>query len=769
MTEINSELSVIIPFRFDKELPYLIERLEEQCREFSLVESVDFLVVDSGSPKKYRGLVRDLCEKYGISYLYHDSEHKKFSIGEARDYGVEHAKSQLITFLDVDLRVDSTFWKRLIDFARAYGVFEFKRSFFVVPCIYLTAEGSADYYKNPNDGFFLKAHMSYLRGEKDVVESFAHCSSVMVVNKHHYMAIGGHRPEFRGHGYEDFEVYHRLMVLDGTLPRADTYYTDSKSWDSATYNGFRSQLSLLGRAALMSNIFVAHIWHPRSKKSSFYSGMQVNRDIWADIFQEFDSDGRMPEPLVDSSVADERVVFFGKAGDNSPNCLREVFPYVGKIVYVSEFDFCDADKNLLTEGFKRFLEQHSISKIVFPNPYGNESRLQIYKWCRDNNFPFVVFERGALPESWFLDGNGFNADSSSYWESNWIGELSDDSREVVENYISSVLNEQDALEYQGLRLSGAGLAQKLRVGNKKVLFVPLQRPSDTVIKYFSGDENGFSKFIACIDEAAAQLKKLGWVVICKKHPLETVTPPLNHAIYAEENTHFLDLLEMSNAVALINSGVGIYSMMLGKPTFVFGQAFYQFEGLNVKVENYSVDDFLGKFFESFDFRREKMLSFVGYLFSKFYSFATPKMKLRRESDGSNRNITVGLDFYKLKIGQEFCVEFSRDNRNKISKDAAIFEKFKLDIHNKKRKLISPSPVVPAVKKIQPVASVKLPSASNGKEVLISGVASFSNESLRLKNAGGNRFRAKLIKFKNNPKKFFLDSKKSHIRFFSKFF
>jgi hypothetical protein len=35
------------------------------------------------------------------------------------------------------------------------------------------------------------------------------------------------------------------------------------------------------------------------------------------------------------------------------------------------------------------------------------------------NIPFIVFDRGALPDSWFLDHNGFNYDSKSYSPEAW--------------------------------------------------------------------------------------------------------------------------------------------------------------------------------------------------------------------------------------------------------------------------------------------------------------------------------------------------------------
>lgn len=158
MNKMLFDISVIIPFRYDPELPYLIERLAEQCNIFSSEKNVEFIVVDSGSPKKYQADVEALCSANGISYVYHESAGQKFSIGEARDFGVEHARGRLVSFLDVDLRVEPGFWGRLIDFSKSFGVFEFKRSFFVIPCLYLSPEGSSDFYKYSEDGegFFIR-------------------------------------------------------------------------------------------------------------------------------------------------------------------------------------------------------------------------------------------------------------------------------------------------------------------------------------------------------------------------------------------------------------------------------------------------------------------------------------------------------------------------------------------------------------------------------------------------------------------------------------
>src|SRR5690606_39033416 len=105
-----------------------------------------------------------------------------------------------------------------------------------------------------------------------------------------------------------------------------------------------------------------------------------------------------------------------------------------------------------------------------------------------------------------------------------------------------------------------------------------------------GPAQSFENFLGTIDEAAERLARLGWTVLCKKHPLETLNPPLQNATYVPEDTHFLDLLELCDAVALINSGVGIYAMMMGKPCYIFGRSFYSFDGINVTLAKCSSEE-----------------------------------------------------------------------------------------------------------------------------------------------------------------------------------
>ncbi|THK34619.1 glycosyltransferase [Ensifer sp. MPMI2T] len=670
-------LSVIFPFRDDPTLPHLMERIEEQLRLLPRNDGLEFIVVDSGSPEDSAIQVKAWCDTFGARYLCHGNEGEIFSIGAARDHGVQHATGSAVTFFDIDCRAPSDFWPRLLRFMESYGISSNKKAFFAVPCLYLTREGTEEFTDNLSDQTFQDFYLRWIYGDTASVQNLAPCTSIMVLDRLHYLSVGGHRGEFRGHGFEDFELYHRLMRDEDILPRPDNYLHDGRNWDIAAYSGFRAMFSLLGRAALMSNLFVVHLWHPRPKDASFYNAeaMTSNRALWKEFFKKFDKDGRHPDPLFANEQADNTTLYLGQPQSHASECIRDVQPLLGRMKFILEKEFLDETGEINEQDLQQTIETLGVTRILFHSPYGNSGRQKVYNWCRETGFPYLVFERGALPDSWFFDPTGFNADSKSYAESLWNFELTTEQRAKATQYIQETLNTKPSLETQGTRVGASALASSLKIGGKKVLFVPLQRPNDTVIKHMAGDSDGYNKFIAMIDEAAGRLRKMGWVVLCKKHPLETVSADMQNARYAPDDTHFLDLLELCDAVALINSGVGIYAMMMGKPTFVHGQSFYAFEGLNTSLRSYSADDLVKSVVERGPVDHEKTLRFVHHLITNVYSFATATTERREEADGSFSTITTGLDFYQINLPGVPKVTYQVARARQINQAAPLFDRF----------------------------------------------------------------------------------------------
>jgi len=286
-----------------------------------------------------------------------------------------------------------------------------------------------------------------------------------------------------------------------------------------------------------------------------------------------------------------------------------------------------------------------INLVVMPNPYGNKRRMYIYEELKKLQFPVVVFDRGALPDSWFFD-TGFNADSDSYHPLIWDKTLEKEVKIDIINYIDSVKKTGKALEEQGNRIGGKQLREELGLEGKKIIFIPFQRPEDTVIKFFS---DGYNTFINEVDNLQKNLQKvLGeeWVILAKKHPLE-ISHPTSSISFVDDNTNIYDLIELSEYVVLINSGVGVLSMLWEKPVLYFGEVFYGHKNINISVRSYK--DVLYHIKKGFQVDKESVYKFIAHLRNSVYSFGNFETEKVLQKDGSYRNITRYIDFYQVRF------------------------------------------------------------------------------------------------------------------------
>ena len=124
--------------------------------------------------------------------------------------------------------------------------------------------------------------------------------------------------------------------------------------------------------------------------------------------------------------------------------------------------------------------------LILWNPYSHEILLKLWNYFRYNNLPSYFVERGALPNTVFVDGNGFLVDSSSYNEKNWNKPLSFEQEKEISNYIAQLKTDSSSLEWQNSgRISKEDFFKKLHLSNdKKIIFVPLQLEGDSVIRYW---------------------------------------------------------------------------------------------------------------------------------------------------------------------------------------------------------------------------------------------------------------------------------------------
>ncbi|WP_114011466.1 glycosyltransferase [Cohaesibacter intestini] len=318
------------------------------------------------------------------------------------------------------------------------------------------------------------------------------------------------------------------------------------------------------------------------------------------------------------------------------------------LTVLGEIDFRHENEFASLVDVSNLVVEKNYKAILFPNPYGNETRLKIYRYCRALKISIIVFDRGGLPDSWYFDV-GFNADSPSYDAENWDQPLSKEESDDVQAYRQQLVSSDKCLEDQGARIGVEALRAQMGLQGKKILFVPFQRPADTTVRYFKGEFGSFESFVDKIEQisASSELKNAGWVVVCKKHPLEEIRPKAGLS-FAPDDTHIHDLLELCDAVCLINSGVGLLASLFDKPVYHFGEVYYGHEGLNRPVNEARdvIQALMSSLLKVSSETRDRLLN---YLVNRIYSFGNFHTERVRQKDGSFRNITRRIDFTSLRF------------------------------------------------------------------------------------------------------------------------
>lgn len=350
-----------------------------------------------------------------------------------------------------------------------------------------------------------------------------------------------------------------------------------------------------------------------------------------------------------------RVLVLTKEGSNFHKLLTPVLVKFKSVSFESEHSFVKVIQLI------EYINKNNIDLVLLPNPYGNNKRRVSYKKLKEHNIDVAVFDRGGLPDSWFFD-SGFNAESSSYDVSNWDYPLDQSQIASIETYIKWLHGGERALENQGLRQGSDSLREDLGFDrNTKIIFVPLQRPTDTVIRCFSGSVSSVDQFISWVDETANQINRKQdkkYVFLLKKHPLENnyFQTESEYVGYVDQDTNMYDLLELSDAVLLINSGVGLNALTYGKKVITVGESYYCKPGLARRAE--SIDEIVELLTQKWAVDNEKVLSFFYYLVNSFYTFGASSYKeIKNKEDSGKTRLVTRIDFSKVHF-PKFSLDIS---------------------------------------------------------------------------------------------------------------
>jgi len=642
-------LTAVIPLRLSPEVYEATGRLAHIINTIP-DDIFDILIVDYGSSEIHRKSLCALEKQSNVRVYYHaEAVGNRFSIGHARDLGAEHATTPVILFHDIDFICTGNMYRRIhTETINRQIASNRTNDFFCVPMAFLNERGNSAYKQCISTTTDLNTDNQLqhliISDSKAYCESVVYGSSAIVVNRYHYLSIGGHHRDFSGHGAEDYDILHRLSYYNPKAPRSSDYYSNLRDSSFSEYAGFRSYFALHGMDVFMKGIFMLHLYHP-PRPIADYRQFRQNLLLLQRVMIKFDNNKRQPMPLRDRS-SPKKTLVLSKEDNYFTDALRRAIPAMGEVAFIDEATFTNPDDLIL------HLKNNHFTHLGFKNPYGNPHRLNLYQRIRESHFSYWVFDRGALPNSWFFDPNGFNADSTSYHGNHWDKPLSLEEQDKARQFIDDLCQGSEALEKNGSRVDEDRLRKQLNVGDRKVVFVPFQRPTDSVCKYFSGNAEsaeGFNKIVSALSE---MLDDNHWIIVGKKHPLEAAAPDIPKLTFADNDTHVHDLLSLADYVVVLNSGVGLLASLFDKPTIYLGDAFYGHEGINHYAKDAAgIVDLLSQ-----DIKPDKTLveRFTYHLTDRVYSFgASSYTEVTRKEDGGKLSLVNNILFENIRgLSQE---------------------------------------------------------------------------------------------------------------------
>ncbi|SUW97576.1 putative glycosyl transferase [Campylobacter jejuni subsp. doylei] len=667
-------LSVIIPFGLSKERPYIEERVIEKAKSFQSDENIEFIFVEGYSSKDHE--LKNFIQTNHHIYLK-DTEQKAFSQGRCRNLGASYAHSNVLLFLDVDCYISNFSLERILNLIQIKNIAQNINEILVLPVVYLSKNGS-DYIYNQEQNLWddiIKDDL--ISGKNKFIKYFSLVSSSIVVNKYKFLELGGNNDEYVGHSYEDHDFLARLVyntTFFEKTPKSLCY--DEGTWNIRKFKGFRAWFSLLGYEACFHGIYMYHFYHEEPNQNNYMSNRRKNHKKFYKNLANLKN--YKIKPLFSENALKNNVLLLCAKEKLILNSLHNALVYIGNIINKNENYFFSNEK-FNQDKFLNFLKQNNINKILFPNPYGNEKRLEIYTFVKKEKINFICFDRGALPDSWFFDVNGFNYDSNSYNEENWNKNL--DEAQIIEckEYINSILNSDNFLEKQGKR-NLEKLKNNLNYKNKKIVFIPLQVESDSVIKYFTYEPFNYFSFLKIIDDIALKLKDTH-LFIAKKHPLSLKInkKKYNNLTFVNDNTNIIDLIDLCNIVLTLNSGVGLYAMMMNKPCINCANAFYNFNSINYKANNQN--ELLNLLESNLYVDEEKVLKFIYFLKNHFYSYGKSYYK-KSLKNKRFYNKVMKIEFYKINIDKKNYLNINNLEKKCFPLKSLIYKPYIYEIYNK---------------------------------------------------------------------------------------
>ena len=386
----TQKITLIIPLRLTASTHEGEIRLKRLCATVPR-DLYDILISDYGTEDKHAGPLRALAAT-GIEIARHPSPGRLFSIGHARDFGVQMARQKVVLFNDIDFFGTPDMYRRVHAEALRRNIAGNLFDFFCVPVVFLTEGGTKAWFQGMEEGrsFLASADIERLENAGADIQFTAFGSSAMVVNRHHYLSLGGHDPKFSGHGAEDYDLLHRLASLAPKGPRPNDYFTDFKDNQVRNYWGFRPFFALYGLDVFSRGVHLVHLWHPRRTEKGYFRPQPNFRHL-RKVMLGFERRGAMPMPLGDLTGEGRWLVFYRTARDIA--LIRQLLPFARHYRLVRMRSLPAA------YGLARLLDMAEDDLVLIaPDVRGDRSEFARERTLRE--IPVIDIEKGSSADAY---------------------------------------------------------------------------------------------------------------------------------------------------------------------------------------------------------------------------------------------------------------------------------------------------------------------------------------------------------------------------------
>lgn len=623
-------------------------------------DDVYYIIVDSSCDKNTNNKVKNICHKNEWDYIYIGAD-ANFNHSKNRNAGIKAAKTEFIIFEDIDLIQDLHFYENIrTQLLNKWNNIPF--NFVSIPVAYLSRDLSTKIINEEvNIGDvcdIIKNALSFNYDVDKYIDHYIPQSSVLILKRTLALFVGGFDENFTLWGGEDRDFVFRMLACNTriALPKDFSYTSTEYGHNINKYVGWKSLWTIHGDYGYEKGFMSFHLYHEeRTWRDKKYRGMKNPSIVYCE--NKFKTISTKYNIHFTPIGVKNNIFIYGR----NPHLITyELFESLGGFNIIEE--------NISYEKIVSQINKDSM--IIFWNPYGSQQRLAVFKQLKKEGYSVLVAERGALPDSIVFDQDDLVIFSKSYDKKFWDKPISAEERERTVVYLQDLIQSSATLEKNANKKGSYIVKHELGTHvYEHVLLCCLQLQSDTVTNQVVEGKITYHDYIEEI-KLLAQNLPFSCKLLIKNHPLSKIKISIPGTICVD-HYHLHDLIEISNAIIVYNSGTGIIARAFKKPVFCFGPSSYNDNRFTYDISSYmQVISNLNSLIKIED---ELVIRYFSYIINHLYSFAKFYDHTTKENNDAILIYPSRIAYYSINILDRFKGDFNRSYF--IPEESYLFKRF----------------------------------------------------------------------------------------------